>query len=296
MHCWICGSSSRVLWKPRNLPKRLSCDDLTITDKRYGSTLELWRCGSCGFIYANGEEVAELVVLYEQIEDQGYQDTQDTRTLQMRWLVEESLKEAPKAHTLVDIGAGTGLLVDQAKQHGLTAVGVEPSHKLVEAGRQQFGVDLLQGIVPHPQLEGRTFDLVFLVDVIEHVSDPVEMLAAARGLLSPGGLMVVVTPDVSSLAARAMGRSWWHLRPAHVGYFSKKTFSHAAQKAGLQVIRMRRALWVFPVWYLTERLSKYLPLGRFNQWVQRQSGLGRLYRHKIYLNLRDSWVYYLKSS
>ena len=296
MSCWVCDSPSRSIWKQRNLLSTLSPQDLAITDKRYGVTLELWQCGDCGFIYADGNEIGELVELYEQIEDEGYQDTQQTRRMQMRWIVEQAIKTNPEAKTLLDIGAGIGLLVDESRNHGLEAVGVEPSRRLAEYGIQQLGAHLLQGAVPHPSLSGRSFDLVTMIDVLEHVGRPLDLLSVAREYLSPKGLMVVVTPDIRSAAARLMGQSWWHLRAAHVGYFSEKTFSMAAKKAGLIVIGKRRALWVFPIWYITERLGQYLPVNHLNKWALRQPVLGRIYQHEIHLDLRDSWLLFLRAA
>jgi len=112
----------------------------------------------------------------------------------------------------------------------------------------------------------------------------------------PTVFFVVLTPDIRSVAARMMGGSWWHLRAAHVGYFSDETFSKAAKKARLAVVGKRRALWVFPLWYLTQRLGQYLPAKRLNRWVLRQSMLERIYQCQIHLDLRDSWLLFLRAA
>ena len=62
-----------------------------------------------------------------------------------------------------------------------------------------------------------------LVDVIEHVADPLALLRGARDYVAPGGLVLLVTPDVDSVAARLFGKRWWHLRLAHVGYFNRRS-------------------------------------------------------------------------
>jgi SAM-dependent methyltransferase len=267
-------------------------EDLQITDSRYGTTLSLDRCADCGFLFAEGEELPELVALYEQLTDPGYEGSQEPRRAQMRWLLREVRRLRPQARTLVDIGAGTGLLVAEAAALGLEATGVEPSRSLVEAGRRN-GVQLLQGTWPHPELAGRAFDLIFLVDVIEHVCNPLGLLSGCERALAEEGIVVLVTPDVQSVAARLLGRRWWHFRLAHVGYFSGGSMRILADRAGLQVARMFRAKWFFQVSYLADRVARYLPVGGLNRLARRAGPLRRLYNIEVPLNLHDSWVFCL---
>jgi len=176
---------------------------------------------------------------------------------------------------------------------GLDAVGVEPSSWLVEHAESTDGVTLLKGVYPHPALEGRRFDLVFLVDVIEHVADPVELLTNCRAALAPGGLIIVVTPDVSSAAAKLLGRRWWHYRLAHVGYFNRKSFGKVASAAGLAPRKWMRAKWFFQIRYLADRTSRYLPTAWFNRFAERAAPLRWLYNRVVPFNLFDSYAVFL---
>ncbi len=286
--CWICGSERSVPWKSRSFERPLQPEDLRITDSHYGATLALRRCSECGFIFAAAGEVQSLLRLYEQLNDPDYVASEDTRVLQMRWLLARIRKERPAARSLLDIGAGTGLLVREARSLGFEAVGVEPSRSLVEAAIKNRQVELLQGTFPHLRLAGRTFDVITLVDVIEHVSDPVGLLRSCAAALAADGIVLVVTPDVRSLAARLLGKRWWHFRVAHVGYFSRNSLDALAAAAGLRSLRRFRAQWFFRVEYLAERLAHYLPLGAVNRRSRRPGMLGRLYQRIVPVNLHDS--------
>jgi 2-polyprenyl-3-methyl-5-hydroxy-6-metoxy-1,4-benzoquinol methylase len=263
-----------------------------ISDHRYGTTLSLARCRRCGFVFADDNELSRMPSLYEGLEDPEYEGTQDTRLLQMRWLLESALRHHPRARTALDVGAGTGLLVGEARARGLDAVGVEPSRSLVEVGRSH-GNEILEGVLPHPELEGRRFDLVFLVDVIEHVADPVALLEQCAMRMAPSGMLVTVTPDVGSVAARLLGRRWWHYRLAHIGYFDSRSLDAATRAAGLSIQSRARAKWFFPVHYLAERAGHYLPLGWLNRAARQPGPLARLYRQVVPLDLRDSFVLHL---
>ena len=81
--CWLCGTPTHREWKSRNLPSRLAPEDLKITDAHYGRTLRLLKCGQCGFIFADGQELQELVALYSRLVDDGYVESSDARSLQM---------------------------------------------------------------------------------------------------------------------------------------------------------------------------------------------------------------------
>jgi SAM-dependent methyltransferase len=212
----------------------------------------------------------------------------------MRWLLDMLARRRPGGRTLLEIGAGSGLLVAEARRRGLDAVGVEPSRSLVDTAARN-GIQLVQGIFPHPTLAGRRFDYVLLVDVIEHVDDPHALLAACRDALAPGGLLMVVTPDIDSMPARLLGRRWWHLRLAHVGYFGAGTFSTLAGRAGLDVSLKRRARWFFPIRYLADRVAVYLPVGGLVRAAGKLPLISGLLRKVIPLNPLDSWVFLLEA-
>src|SRR5262245_8728711 len=174
--CRLCGSESLRPWKGERVREQLVPDDLRISDARYGLTLPLVRCEGCGFRFANSDELERLDALYAELEDPGYEFSQEGRALQMRWLVRIARQANPQARTALDVGAASGLLVGEARRNGLDATGIEPCRSLVEVARVQHGLELLHGVLPRPELAGRRFDLVFVVDVIEHVADPISLL------------------------------------------------------------------------------------------------------------------------
>ena len=292
--CPVCGAGGATVWKRRGIDWALRPEDLRITDHRYGVTLTLLRCPTCGFIFADPIEARNLTSLYEDLEDPEYETGQSTRALQMEWLLNGALRARPAARTVLDIGAGAGLLVSRARKRGLDAVGVEPSRSLSARAPEVNAVEVLQGVYPHPALSGRQFDLVFLVDVIEHVADPVALLRAAASGMAPAGAMIVVTPDVASLAARMLKGRWWHFRLAHVGYFTSRTMETAAEQAGLIVERKFRARWFFPASYLVERLGEYAPTGWILSLARHVGPLRGLLSLTVRLNLNDSWVFILR--
>jgi SAM-dependent methyltransferase len=252
--CWICGGARLRLVKPSNLPEGLHPDALRITDANYGLTADIFRCEGCGFLQC--PNVPPVLELYEKMSDDSYEGTRAARARQARALM-NIISRHKKAARLLDVGAGSGILVEEALASGFAARGIEPSSPL-QAIAAQRGLPVTHGVLPNSELPG-PFDVVTLIDVIEHVPDPVDLVRRIKSVMAPDGIFVVVTPDVDSVAARLMGWKWWHFRAAHIGYFNKSTLGLALEKAGLRVIAITRPSWRLPSSYLARRAFSYLP-------------------------------------
>ena len=276
--CWICGGADMKMVKASNLQAPLGAADFRITDAHYGRTAAIYRCEACGFRQAS--DLPDVLGFYEALDDDEYERSRAARALQARKLLAHVMRHRSSG-ALLDIGAGSGVLVEEALRLGFAAQGIEPSSWLAARAAAR-GLPVHRGTLPHARLQG-PFDVVALVDVIEHVSDPLALLAAARRVMKPDAVGLVVTPDAGSLAAGLMGRRWWHYRAAHIGYFGRRSLGEALRRGGFETLSWSRASWVFPADYLAARLFSYLP--RF----LRPAPPRALERVSVPLNLFDSF-------
>ena len=252
--CRVCGNTALSRWKESNMPPDLCADDFRISNARYGVTGTLVRCDRCGYIQA--ADLEDVLRFYEEMDDPEYLASAEARSIQERKLLER-LREYVPGGRLLDVGAGSGILMREAAAMGYETEGVEPSRTLGEHAAR-LGTSIHRGVLPHPDVRG-TFDAITVVDVIEHVPTPVELMKDVASVLSPQGYGIVVTPDIDSLAARMAGHRWWHLRMAHIGYFNRHNLSLALDRAGLEPVAFGRPGWYFPAGYLLSRLNAYLP-------------------------------------
>lgn len=271
------------------VPPSLSADDFLITDARYGHSLPLVQCAACGFVYAYPMPPQDILGLYQSLEDPEYLSGRAYRLRQMRGLVQRMRRDAPEARSLLDVGAGSGLLVEAAADLGLDAVGVEPARSLV-ADAHDHGLRVHEGVLPHPELAGERFDLVTCIDVIEHVPDPVGLLTTLGDHVAEGGRLVLVTPDVESVAARTLGGRWWHYRLAHIGFLTRQATREALDRAGLVEVSRARPVWWFSAAYLTQRVGALTGTARLTTKLDRPGVAGVLERLTLPLDLRDSWM------
>ena len=99
---------------------------------------------------------------------------------------------------LLDIGCGGGLLAEPMARLGAEVVGVDAAAGNIPVARlhaEQSGlaIDYRVGTAEALAEAGEAFDVVLAMEVIEHVADPPAFLAACRGLLRPGGLLICST-------------------------------------------------------------------------------------------------------
>lgn len=101
-----------------------------------------------------------------------------------------------KGKKVLDFGCGDGAFLSLASKGGGVCIGFEPDDNGRRFAREQFAklglpIEVVDSV---EALEPESFDLIFLLEVIEHVKDPEGLLATCLNLLAPGGLLVITTP------------------------------------------------------------------------------------------------------
>lgn len=276
--CPVCGAEEWIFFKENNIRQALEPEMFKITDSHYGITGELWKCAKCGFLKCS--DVDNPGNFYSALEDTEYVDTFEERILQANGFLKIINRYKPKG-TLLDIGAGCGVLLKAARDMGYEAIGIEPSAYLCEVGSQR-GLDIRQGVFPVSTLP-KDFDIITITDVLEHVKEPGILIREAMKYLRPDGVLFLTTPDSASIMARLLGKRWWHYRIAHIGYFNRKNLAMLLENAGLRILALDRPVWHFKADYLVNRLKNYFPLPAALVNAEFWS------KWSVPLNLFDSW-------
>ncbi len=144
----------------------------------------------------------------------------------------------PARGRLLDVGCGSGELLEALRADGWRVSGVEPSARGAEIARSQRALDVRAATFEAADLPERTFDVVVFAAALEHFHDPLFALTRAHDLLAPGGLVAVLfLPRLDAPQARLFGARWIGLDlPRHLYHFEPRSFAETARRAGLSIV------------------------------------------------------------
>jgi SAM-dependent methyltransferase len=143
--------------------------------------------------------------------------------------VRRVLAQAGTAGRVLDVGAGLGVFPARMREAGWDVTALDPDARAVAHLRERVGVEAVEGDFMAVALDGR-FDLVTLNKVLEHVEDPIAMLARAAELAP---LVYVEVPDAEGAADDGPGREEFFIEHLHV--FSMASLALLAARAGCRV-------------------------------------------------------------
>ena len=166
----------------------------------------------------------------------------------VHWLRAVLKYKLPPAKTL-ELGAAHGGFVATLRMAGFDSTGLELSPWIADYARKTFDVPMLQGPVERQPLQPGSFDLVAMMDVIEHLPDPIGTLRACVNLLKPDGVLLVQTPEYPQGRSReqlaASGETFvQHLRPQeHLHLFSRGSADELMHRVGVPHVTFEPAMF-----------------------------------------------------
>jgi 2-polyprenyl-3-methyl-5-hydroxy-6-metoxy-1,4-benzoquinol methylase len=149
-------------------------------------------------------------------------------------------KENPQKGNLLDIGAGTGDFLNQAKQSGWNCIGIEPNEKAKQSAVSK-GVKFSTTL---EELEDNLFDVITMWHVLEHVPDLENQIKTLKRLIKPNGTIIIAVPNFKSFDANHY-KSFWaaYDAPRHLWHFSKTSIHKLFSKENLNLKKVK------PMWF-----------------------------------------------
>jgi SAM-dependent methyltransferase len=227
-----------------------------------GDTFLAVQCNSCGLVYLNPRpSVAEFERIYPSTyhafdfseEDFGLVHKIRSRLEAKRLL--ELCKDLPDDARILDIGCGDGFHLNLLKKYGVpgwTLEGVDIDRRAAEMAEKN-GLKVHTGSIEELGLPKNSYDLAFMIQTIEHVEKPGNVLQAARAVLKPGGKLVVVTDNTDSLDFKFFKGSYWggYHFPRHWNLFNRKSLTKLAEKTNFEVDELTTVVspvnWVYSI-------------------------------------------------
>jgi len=119
-------------------------------------------------------------------------------------------------------------------------MGVDFSAEAARVAEAENGVRVLVGSLDQAAFPDRSFDIVTLFHVMEHVANPRSVLAEVSRILKPNGVVVLQVPNIDSWQFKAFGAKWYGLDiPRHVIDYSKNSMLKLLSDSGFTVRRIK---------------------------------------------------------
>ncbi len=234
-------------------------DDRTYIEAR---GYRIAQCRSCGLWFVNPQPTTkELKEFYA-----AYDDGEQWRNLEEHFNrgVRQAILRMKPSGAVLDIGCGSGNFLRCMKEKGFSAFGIEPSGSGSNYAREAHGVDIYHGMIEDYLAANRerSFDLVTMLNVLEHLTDPARILLELKQVLAPDGVLAIVVPDARFHDMVGRLRRWVGLSdpywieqpkaflsgfklPDHLCSFQPRTIALLLQRCGFMVAAMQNAPVVF---------------------------------------------------
>jgi 2-polyprenyl-3-methyl-5-hydroxy-6-metoxy-1,4-benzoquinol methylase len=196
--------------------------------------LVLVRCNACGMVYV--PTVGAGFVTGEYYDDAGSEYYLSPAKLESDYAdvrFERELRRFRKhspGGSVLDVGCSSGAFLFQLNRRfpgEYQILGTDMSGAPLDYAESR-GVPVLRGNFLEQDFAGRKFDAITFWAVLEHLGEPRRFLEQAADLLKPGGLCIVLVPNLESLATRLLGARYRYIYPQHLNYFTQASLRRLA--------------------------------------------------------------------
>jgi 2-polyprenyl-3-methyl-5-hydroxy-6-metoxy-1,4-benzoquinol methylase len=133
----------------------------------------------------------------------------------------------------LDVGCALGSMLQESKMAGWDPIGVETSEFAAKYAAEHTRCPVYAGTLQKAAFSCESFDVVTLMDVIEHVPEPSELMNEIYRVLRPGGVVFIVTPNFASFFVWLYGPKAYAIWPdQHVIYFQPSTMTKFLRRVG----------------------------------------------------------------
>ncbi len=217
-----------------------------------GLSTQIYRCRQCCAVYPD-PALIPVGNPYEEFSADSYFERHqpEIKVQNGRDLARRASRLLGRKGRLLELGCGRGDLLVGAKLEGWEVFGVEMTPDFAAVG----GVEIEIAKIEESTSLSRSYDVILLAAILEHVYDPIECLRRVRGALNPGGVVFIDVPNecalwtrVANLYFRLRGRDWAAnlsptFPPFHVVGFCPGSLKHALRRVGLVPVELATHRW-----------------------------------------------------
>jgi SAM-dependent methyltransferase len=255
--CAICGTAGNAdeLFRATLTPSAFTATIFSARRLPDRVHYRVVRCRSCDLVRSDPVLGADGLAKLYRASTFEYGDELDGLCATYGRALAQLAELVPERAGLLDIGTGSGFVLELARDRGWTGVrGVEPSEDAVAKARSDIR-PLISADVMRPGLfEPGSFDAVTMFQVLDHMPDPVGLLNECRRVLRPGGVVLAFNHNVTAWSARLLGERSPIIDVEHTYLYSPRTIRTLFDRAGFEVVSVRPVRNTYTVRYLAQLL------------------------------------------
>lgn len=225
-------------------------------------------CLRCGLVSLNSEkDEKEILKIYEkenyfsQKADSGisYLFYKREKPIYLRYFRKkvDKIEQLHSRGKILDVGCGLGFFLEAAREKGWEVQGVEVSKYAASYVSRNLKIKVFQSTLENLHLPPKSFDVITLFALVEHLVNPLQTLLEVKRLLKPGGLLVLTTPNQGSVTTKILGSRWFQYKyQGHLYFFNPKTLKILLKRAGFQEMTIKGDNWQFlPLEFIISRIA-----------------------------------------
>ena len=202
-----------------------------------------YKCKNCFFIYVN--PILKDEKLHNLYLDETSYNNVLTNKLQIdldkkrfNYCLSLIEKKCESIGRILDIGAGPGIFLETAKDRGWEPTAIEFNSFCIER-IEKLGIRCIKQPVEESKLPHNSFECITLWAVLEHLQNPKDTLKHIHNLLKPNGVLLLLVPNVKSLAARILHEKCITFAgDSHINFFDNETLKKIQELCGFQIFDM----------------------------------------------------------
>lgn len=142
-----------------------------------------------------------------------------------------------KNGNFLDIGCSFGGLLESASEF-YTPYGIEASEYAYSHASSTFGSQIHHGTIENHPFEKNFFSVITMIELIEHLENPLFAIKECFRLLRDDGLLVIQTANMAGQQAKKLGKDYEYFMPGHLSYFTKSNLTQSLRSAGFRKIKV----------------------------------------------------------
>lgn len=241
---------------------------------KFTDLFDIYKCSDCNFQFMN--PIFKKDFLKSLYSEKYYKGSSDYSYVDERkyfkynsYVWDARLKNIRKYvndGNFLDVGCSFGGLLIRAQKY-FNIYGIEISKYSYDHAKEFLGKNIHKGSLDNHHFKNDFFNVITMVEVIEHLQNPVKYLKESFDLLKYGGMLLIQTADMEAKQSIDMGCDYHYYLPGHVSYFSEQNLTSTLEKIGFSKTIVFRPVDFGLIPKLLKSRSSFKSILDYKKWI-----------------------------